>query len=376
MPKKKFFNVKLSVVSIILVTTLFFSGCTGGFIKRLIDIEYDPALDPEYQKAMTFYEKGQLTDARRIFLKLDDYKKSEEMIKRLKPLLKKTYWVDSNIGCSYEYDKYGRCIKVYIQGDYDEEIINEIKYDEEGRVVYSEYKIIGGWDKGYVETNEYVYGENGECKTNINNRVFGNGDSKETITSYKYDKEGVLTEESGKCYEDEYAYISTYTYDANKNLTTITTTYNSNGSTISRYEYDDNKNLTKTTYIQNDEIAEITTYEYDANNNCIKEIYENLYEWNPHSDYTIERTYDEKGRVLTERYNEAYNFSYLATMIYNELGELTKSYNESSLDGKSEKAEKSYEYEYKKLEKDPQDGLSENNIALIQEAVEKHIVNP
>jgi len=176
-------------------------------------------------------------------------------------------------------------------------------YDDRGNLLNAT-----GISPFYTTEQIYTYDENDQVLTYIqrDNKKY---DPTNIAITYTYDAQGNLLTETTT--DADYAYQQIYTYDAQGNILTETTTVA--GCIYQHiYTYDAQGNILtdirKTTQecdgVVETTVSEAYTYTYDASGNQLTKRYE-AQEYAGESNYTVTCTYDSHGNVLT--YTKSYD---------------------------------------------------------------------
>lgn len=206
-----------SLVTLVLLITLCFSGCTenaeyvlekstsydqNNKISYRIEYEYDNS--PLYLSSSYYGTDGELT-----FRTVYEYDKSGQL------LCQTTYDDDNNFlhSVTYEYDNNGNCTNDFTDYYDENDCSKTYEYDENGNIIKqavyfisSDNKIITSYENTYdadnrlirqytIDIGEYVLFEYDDVGRVISEDCFGTGDELEVHREYEYDKRGNLQNE-------------------------------------------------------------------------------------------------------------------------------------------------------------------------------------
>jgi YD repeat-containing protein len=250
---------------------------------------------------------------------------------------------DIQVSRLYEYDDYGRLVKVKVDYKGDTSVVERYKYNNEGKKVYSyksnnedgleekiDYKynddgqlvkkVIKTAD-GYIQTEKYKYDEAGNKIREVDNREQDGELLAEFEKKLKYNDNHKLLEL--KLFRnDKLIRTEEYDYDdkGNKILEKINGEYALSGKEHSKWnewEYDDSGNLLKKLVKnKNGDIIKGKKYKYDDNNREIKKIYLTK---NGEIEKTDKIIYDEKEQLVKSFLRDASGKMIIETIsIYNE----------------------------------------------------------
>ena len=266
------------------VTLLFCSGCAS-------DIR-DGAKQTTYNQACEMLNKGELQQAKEIFMQLGDYKDSAERVARFVLLPTRIYAEDDGMG-----DKI-----VHYQTD--------LIYNEHGELV----KEVGTYTdtEGPEHSKEFTYDESGKI---INARFLS--EAGESHVSYEYNEKGQLIKTVGCTEGADLGGINIFTYDENGNCITVK---NSSymGTDVSKYETSKPYSIGSDYYTYNEkglcvqkssDTNSLSKYtaEYNSFDMPTKVVYDSGEGFVSETHFS----YDEQGRcVKIETPNETKSFTY------------------------------------------------------------------
>ena len=285
---------KLLIVSIVAALVIALAVCIIVFSGNNSDKSSSKDSNAQkYKQAIEYLEDEKYEEAYEIFVKLGDYKDSEQYLNRfhfVPTQIVANSWGDTEtIAISLGDNNLPKTVvrtATYFTGSN----CYEYSYDKNGNIeCVTEIDLTGG-----STITTYFYDSN----KNLVNKVAKNSSGYTQTATYSYDKNGNLIK-----YNDYYSNTTNFTYDQNNNLIKSVS-----GNMIYAYTYDKNNNLIESEYTYDGKLVSKTEYSYDKQGRLIQEVITVINGGITYTNGTTtkEYTYDKDGNLI--RVTETFSY--------------------------------------------------------------------